>query len=102
MFLTTTKPDIMYIANHISMIMEFSKEMYLLVAKQVLGYLKGTINYGLLYKSGERSYLFDFTNCDYVGDLDDRKSTFVYVFMMGSTTVSWSSKKQSIVTFINN
>jgi hypothetical protein len=35
---------------------------------------------------------------DYVGDLDDRKSTSGYVFMLGSGSVSWPSKKQDIVT----
>jgi hypothetical protein len=38
------------------------------------------------------------TDSDYTGDLNDRKSTFGYVFMMGSRSVSWSSEKQVIVT----
>ena len=42
--------------------------------------------------------MFGFTDSDYAGDLDDRKSTSGYVFMLGSGAVSWSSKKQPIVT----
>ena len=42
-------------------------------------------------------YLFGFTDSDHVGDLDDR-STSGYVFMMGSATVMWCSKKQPLVT----
>jgi len=38
------------------------------------------------------------TDNDYVGDLDDRKSTFGSVFMLGTGVVLWSSKKQPIVT----
>ncbi|KAK6235635.1 hypothetical protein SCA6_010972 [Theobroma cacao] len=47
---------------------------------------------------GKRSDLFGFTDSDYAGDPDDRKSTPRYVFVMGSGAISWSSKKQSIVT----
>lgn len=42
--------------------------------------------------------LFEFTDSDYAGDSDDRKSTSGYVFMMETGVVSWSSKKQPIVT----
>ena len=52
----------------------------------------------MFYKKGEKSDLFGFTNSDYAGDVDDRKSMVGYVFMMGSTVVLWCSKKQPIVT----
>ena len=44
------------------------------------------------------SDLIGFTDSDYAGDQDDRRSTLGYVFMLGTGTISWSSKKQSIVT----
>lgn len=50
------------------------------------------------YKKGAQQELFGFTDSDYAGDEDDRKSTSGYVFMMGSGAISWSSKKQQIVT----
>ncbi|KAI3474406.1 hypothetical protein Pfo_029267 [Paulownia fortunei] len=78
--------------------MAFPKEMHLLAAKRIFRYLQGTSNYGIMYKKGERSDLFGFTDSDYARDPDDRKNTSGYVFMMGSGAVSWSSKKQSIVT----
>ena len=34
-----------------------------------------------------------YTVADFVGDVDDRKSTSGYVFLFGGTTVSWLSKK---------
>ena len=58
MYLTTTRPDIMYAVSLISRFMEFPKEIHLLAAKRILRYLKGTTNYGLLYNRGERSDLF--------------------------------------------
>ena len=98
MYLTATRPDIMHAVSLISRFMECPKEIHLLAAKRIFRYLQGTANYGLFYKKGEKSDLFGFTDSDYAGDLDDRKSTSGYVFMLGSGAVSWSSKKQPIVT----
>lgn len=53
-----------------------------------------------MYKSGKKSYLFGFTDSDYIRDLDDRKNTSGYIFMMGSRAISWSSIKQAIVTLL--
>lgn len=48
-------------------------------------------------KKGEGSELVGFTDSDYAGDLNDRKSTSGHVFMMGIGAVSWSSKKQQVI-----
>ncbi|KAL3609017.1 hypothetical protein D5086_000037 [Populus alba] len=50
------------------------------------------------YKQGGEGELLAFTDSDYAGDMEDRKSTSGYVFFMGSSVVSWCSKKQPIVT----
>ncbi|CAM8981023.1 unnamed protein product [Rhodiola kirilowii] len=78
--------------------MEFPAEQHMLAAKKILRYLKGTIDYGIFYKRGKVSKLIGFTDSDYAGDVNDRKSTSGFVFMMGSGAVSWSSKKQQIVS----
>ena len=39
-----------------------------------------------------------YIDSDFVGDLDDRRSTYGSVFLLGSVAVSWSSKKQPVVT----
>ena len=98
MYLTTTRPDIMFAVSLISRFMENPTEMHLASAKRILRYLQGTIDYGIFYKKGEKSSLIGFTDSDYAGDQDDRKSTSGYVFMMGSGAISWSSRKQPIVT----
>ncbi|MCH81938.1 hypothetical protein A2U01_0002732 [Trifolium medium] len=71
--------------------------MHLTAAKRILRYLKGTMSLGILYKRGIDSHLQGWTDSDYVGDIDDRKSTSGYVFKFGSSDISWSSKKQPIV-----
>ncbi|XP_020218798.1 uncharacterized protein LOC109802019 [Cajanus cajan] len=98
MYLTATRPDIMYSVSLISRYMENPTEIYLLAAKRILRYLQGTREFGLFYKKGEKSNLLGFTDSDYVGDQDDRKSTSGFLFMLGTSVVSWFSKKQPFVT----
>ncbi|XP_034197107.1 secreted RxLR effector protein 161-like [Prunus dulcis] len=73
-------------------------ELHYQAAKRVLRYLKGTVDYGLFYKKGKSNELVGFSDSDYAGDLEDRKSTSGHVFMLSSGAVSWSSKKQQVVT----
>ena len=98
MYLTATRPDIMYGVSLISRYMESPTEIHLLAAKRILRYLQGTKDFGLFYKKGEKYYLIRFVDSDYAGDQDDRKSTSSYVFVLGTRVVSWSSRKQKIVT----
>ena len=98
MYRTATRPDIMYGVSLISRYMESPTEIHLLAAKRILRYLQGTKDFGLFYKKGEKSDLIGFVDSDYAGDQDDRKSTSGYVFVLGTRAISWSSRKQKIVT----
>jgi hypothetical protein len=98
MYLTTTRPDMMFVTCLISRYMAKPTELHLQVAKRALRYLRGTINFGIYYKKGGSDELLSFTDSDYAGDMEDRKSTSGYVFLLSSGAVSWSSKKQPIVT----
>lgn len=60
--------------------------------------MKGTTELGILYKKGGEESLFAYSDSDYAGDLDGRKSTSGYVFKMSSGAVAWSSKKQPVVS----
>jgi hypothetical protein len=72
--------------------------MHLSAIKRILRYLKGVINFEVLFKRKEKVSLTGWSDSDYVGDTDDRKSTSEYVYMMGIGAISWSSKKHAIVT----
>ncbi|XP_019418544.1 PREDICTED: uncharacterized protein LOC109329327 [Lupinus angustifolius] len=94
MYLTITRPDLMYGVSLINRFMSSPTMSHWLTTKRILRYLKGTTNLGILYKKGENNLRFiAFTDSDYTDDLDDRKSTSGFVFMMGYAAVSWSSKK---------
>eukprot|EP00253_Pinus_taeda_P018932 PITA_18932 len=97
MYLTATRPDIMYAVSLISRFMERPKEAHWQAVKRILRYVKGTKMFGILYNVSEHSHLVGYTDSDWAGSVDDRKSTSGYVFHMGSGAISWDSKTQSIV-----
>eukprot|EP00253_Pinus_taeda_P003667 PITA_03667 len=97
MYLTATRPDIMYAVSLISRFIERPKEAHCQAAKRILRYVKGTKMFEILYNVSEHSDLVGYTDSDWAGSVDDRKSTSGYVFHMGSGAISWASKKQSIV-----
>ena len=65
--------------------------------KQILRYLKGTM-YDVLRYGGSYSNLqvVGYCDADYAGDIDSRKSTTGYVFLLNGGAISWNSKKQPI------
>jgi hypothetical protein len=98
MYLTATRPDLMYVVCLISRFMANPTEIHLQAAKRVFRYLKGTVNLGIFYQKEGNRELLAYTDSDYAGDVDDRKSTSGYVFLLSEGAVSWSSKKQPVVT----
>eukprot|EP00253_Pinus_taeda_P008551 PITA_08551 len=96
-YLTATRPDIMHAVSLISRFMEGPKEAHWQEAKRILRYVKGTKMFGILYTTLECSDLIGYTDSDWAGSVDDRKSTSGYVFHVGSEAISWASKKQPIV-----
>ncbi|CAL2227364.1 unnamed protein product [Prunus armeniaca] len=97
-YLTTTRPNMMFVTSLISRYIAKPIELHLQAAKRALRYLKEIVNYGIHYKRGRDGKLLAFTDSNYAGDMKDRKSTSGYVFLLSSGVVSWSSKKQPIVT----
>ncbi|MCH81846.1 copia-type polyprotein, partial [Trifolium medium] len=100
MYLLATRPDLAYSVCLVARYMDRPTEMHVAAIKRILRYLKGTLTDGIMYKkeTGERLELVGWSDSDYAGDLNDRKSTSGYVFMLSSGAISWSSKKQPIVT----
>jgi hypothetical protein len=69
-----------------------------MAAKRALRYLKGTVEMGVFYKRVDVDELVAYTDSDYAGDIDDRRSTSGYVFLLSGGAVVWASKKQPVVT----
>ena len=63
--------------------------------KRIMRYLKGIDDFGLYYKRTEKFYLKAYTDADWGGNIDDRKSTSGGALFLGKRLVTWTSKKQS-------
>jgi hypothetical protein len=96
-YLTCTRPDILYATGIISRHMENPTITHLKAAKRILRYIKGTTDLGLWFSSDKDYKLVGYSDSDWAGDGDDRKSTTGFVFFMGNTSFTWMSKKQPIV-----
>lgn len=92
MYLTATRPDLMYGVSLISRFMSCPRETLWLAAKQILRYLRGTTELGIFYKKGGSTDLVAYTDSNFASDLDDQRSTVGFVFFLGSGAVSWSKK----------
>ncbi|XP_022753639.1 uncharacterized protein LOC111301931 [Durio zibethinus] len=97
LYLTATRPDIMYVANLLFRFMQNPSELHFKAAKRVLRYVKGTNELGIWFKKNESSRLVGFIDNDWAGSHEDMKSISGYVFFIGLNVFSWNSKKQGTV-----
>ncbi|KAK3009190.1 hypothetical protein RJ639_013530 [Escallonia herrerae] len=98
LYLTLTRPDISYAVGVMSRYMQNPKKLHLEAVRGILRYVKGTLDYGIIYKKGGDCKLVGFCDADYAGDHDTRRSTTGYIFTLGSGVVSWCSKRQPAVS----
>eukprot|EP00253_Pinus_taeda_P003502 PITA_03502 len=89
-YLTATRLDINFAVSYISRFMSSPKAYHWIAVKRVLRYVCGTPDYGLLYTRSSDSILSGYTDSDWAGSVDDRKSTAGYVFSLGSGAVTWT------------
>ena len=92
MYLVNTRPKICYVVNVLSQFMCKPKQTHLVAAKHILRYLSGAIGYGLKY-SKTKLNLKGYTDSNWVGNSENCKSTLECYFTLGSTMISWFSKK---------
>jgi len=89
LYLTASRPDIMFAVCLCARYQTNPKESHFKVAKRILKYLKGTSIVGLWYPSHSSIHL--------IGCKLDRKSTSGTCHLLGSSLISWHSKKQTCV-----
>jgi hypothetical protein len=66
--------------------------------KCILRYLHDTIDQGLYFTKSGSSLLGAFSDADWAGDSDDRRSTEGFAIFFGGNLISWSSRKQQTVS----
>jgi histone deacetylase 1/2 len=96
-YLTFTRPDICFAVNRVCQFMHAPINSYWGAVKCILCYLRGTATYGLHITRSSSFALHGFTDADWAGSTDDRKSTGGYLVVFGQTPISWKSSKQRTV-----
>ena len=99
MFLSVvTRPDLAYIVNFLSRyVCNFDKSHWRAL-QRVLKYLKNTTKLGVTYKVNKNSELCvkAFSDADFAGDRDKRRSTSGCIILLANGPVLWCSKRQSV------
>ena len=64
MYLTNTRPDIFFAMNTLSHFLTDPRHVHLIVAKHILRYLRGIVDYGLKYESNQKINLEGYVDSD--------------------------------------
>ena len=97
LYLTTSRPDIMYSVCLYAIFQSCPKEFHLSVVKIILKYLKETMDISLWYPKSDNFKLIGFSDVDFSSCRVERKNTIGTCHFLGHSFVSWHSKKQNSV-----
>ncbi|KAJ9546650.1 hypothetical protein OSB04_019193 [Centaurea solstitialis] len=97
-YLTFTRPDIAYAVQQVCLFMHDPRLPHLNALKRILRYLKGTLSHGLHIKASVVDRLVAYSDADWAGCPNTRRSTSGFCVYLGDNLVSWSSKRQHVVS----
>lgn len=94
-----TRPDLTYIVSFLSRFLTCPSNEHWCTVKRIFRYLRRTMNFGIRYQScNDDISLKGYSDADYAGDAMTRRSTTGYIFVISGGAVSWSSKRQRMVS----
>lgn len=90
-YLVNTWPDLSYTVSVVSRYMEAPTTTHIAAVKQILRYVRGTINHGCCYEKKTKvgKKLIGYNDSDLVGDVDDRESTTGIIYFLDRRPVTW-------------
>jgi len=98
LYLTSTRPDITFPVQQLSQFMSNPTQTHFQAAMRVLKYLKGNPSKGLLFRRDSPVHIAGFSDADWATCIDSRQSVTGYCIFIGSSLVSWKTKKQNTVS----
>lgn len=93
-----TRPDLAQAVSVVSRFMAQPGKEHWQAVKRIFRYLRGTSDVGLIYGSDTQCLVTGYSDSDYAGDVDSRRSMTGYVFTLGGSVVSWKATLQPTVT----
>ena len=97
-YLTLTRPDISFSVNKVCQYLHAPATDHWAAVKRILRYIKHTVKLGLQINKSSSLLVSAFTDADWAGCLDDRRSTRGFDVFVGPNLVSWSARKQATVS----
>ncbi|XP_051196979.1 uncharacterized mitochondrial protein AtMg00810-like [Lolium perenne] len=97
-YLTLTRPDLSFAVNKVCQFLSHPTDVHWEAVKRILRYVKGTPSTGLHFRKSATTSISIFTDVDWAGCVDDRRSTGGFAVFVGSNLISWSSMKQPTVS----
>ena len=94
---TRTRPDITFAVCNVARYCSKPNQQHWNAVKRILRYLRGTFDFGIVYSKSKIKTCEGFSDADWAGDCNDRKSTSGFCFKLNGGLVSWRSNKQSCV-----
>jgi hypothetical protein len=98
-YLTLTRPDICFSINKVCQFLHEPTTTHLGAVKQILRYVQGTVDVGLKIRQSPSMMINSaFSDVDWAGCPNDRRSTGGFAMFLGSNLVPWCAKKQATVS----
>lgn len=97
-YLSHTRPDIAYAVSVVSRFMYNPGQQHMDAVIRILRYLKSAPGRGLMFSKHGHLNISGYTDSDWGGKGDRRRSTSGYVTFVGGNLVTWKSKKQQVVS----
>jgi hypothetical protein len=98
LYLTASQLDIAFSVRVCAQFQANLKESHLIAVKRIIRYVNATVNYGICFSRETNLVLVGYSNADWVGNADDRKSTSRGCFYVITNLVGWMSQKQSSIS----
>jgi hypothetical protein len=97
-YLTLTRPDLSYAVQQVCLFMHAPRDTHFQLIKRILRYVQGTSHFGLKIHKASSLNLVAYSDADWAGCPDTRKSTSGFCVFLGDNLISWSSRRQPIVS----
>jgi histone deacetylase 1/2 len=97
-YLTLTRPDISFSVNKVCQFLHSPTTVHWSAVKRILSYIQGTIKLGLQIGKTQSMLVSAFSDADWAGCVNDRRSTGGFAVFLGGNLISWTARKQPTVS----